>query len=66
MVDERASSGTAAYDSDATVGIDDLSGDNDDIVSPAPHYSDATVREGDSDTDGEGSLLFGEDNALVP
>ena len=34
MVDERASSGTAAYDSDATVGIDDLSGDSDDIVSP--------------------------------
>ena len=65
MVDERASSGTAAYDSDATVGIDDLSGDSDDIVSPA-HDSDATVREGDSDTDGEGSLLFGEDNALVP
>ena len=65
MVDERASPETAAYDSDATVVDDDLSGDSDEIVSPA-HDSDATVREGDSDTDGEGSLLFGEDNALVP
>ena len=64
MVDERASPDTATYDTDATVGNDDLSGDSDEIVSPA-HDSDATVREGDSDTDGEGSLLFGEDNALA-
>ena len=55
MVDGRASPDTAAYDSDATVGNDDLSGDRGDILSPA-HDSDTTVREGDSDTDGEGSL----------
>ena len=64
MVDERASPETTAYDSDATVVEDNLSGASDEITSPA-HDSDATVRESDSETDGESSLLTGEDNALA-
>ena len=64
MVDGRSFSGAAAYDSDATERIEDPSGDSDDIESPA-HDSDATVHHGDSDTDGEGILLFGEANALA-